>query len=652
MKTKLVIAFLAAMLTSICFAGSTYSVSFGYGVFNMAVESSAPITKIVFDYGNGDYALPAWGPINTDNAKMVATNLGNGLYEYTIAPKDPAKTPDFGTTVTFSQVPMMIDSPPTKNMPFSDYYGLFQNIQINGDNASYSDQCQGDSCTDPAPGKILGGYYADWTVYSGHGGYNPQQLPFGYLNTIYYGFGSLNPTTAAAQMFDPYADAQNGAVSAVPYLSLQRQKYPYLNLIYSYGGWGSISNDNFQSGDFSVLFKYYPQDISKLADSMVQAMLRTGFNGIDIDYEWIAPFESDTKYLGGNPPLCEPDPNNSQYCVTKPLSQVEADGYAELMYDLRQNINRLPNAKQYLLTTALISGPDKINELASFKYQGSIAALQGQSDLKIVMDNINYVGLMTYDMHGAFDAPADGTTNPSSISNFQSRFQANPNDPTPDPTIKKYNVVDSIKALQQADPTVDSKKIVVGIAAYARIVRLDTQPNNSTSAQQVGIFDPLAPFSQQAVLNTDASGEFTGDYVHQYQNGGGADEIGSTIFDYKCILQYPNDATSSECYYGGNAGSNPIPTAMTFYGMDQLPPITQPGGYAATPWGYDATNRAFMSFDNNLSAANKAKYVIQNGFGGTMVWELDGDVGPDSADFQSKSIVYALYSQFHSAGIK
>lgn len=42
---------------------------------------------------------------------------------------------------------------------------------MNGNAAKYADQCQGDACNDPASKKMLGGYYADWTAYNGHGGY-------------------------------------------------------------------------------------------------------------------------------------------------------------------------------------------------------------------------------------------------------------------------------------------------------------------------------------------------------------------------------------------------------------------------------------------------------------------------------------------------
>lgn len=259
---------------------------------------------------------------------------------------------------------------------------------------------------------------------------------------------------------------------------------------------------------------------------------------------------------------------------------------------------------------------------------------------------------MTYDFHGAFDASPANQQNPDSISNFQSGFEASPNDPTKNPAIKKYNVVDAVQALLNAnpnDPQFTSKKIVVGVPAYARIVRLsDKQPNSPTPDQLLGIFDPLASSDKQAVNNV--SGEFSGDYIDQYASGGGDHMVGSTIFDYKCILQFPNDETSSYCYYGASPGSSAIPADMQFYAMDALRPLSSPGGYAATPWGYGATSRTFMSFDNNLSAANKANYVMIQHLGGAMIWEIDGDVPPtDTENYTSKSLVYSVCSVFHGS---
>ncbi len=622
------------------FCAATYNVDFGYGTFNLNLQADTPITQLSFEYGNADFKLQNWGTINSTNATVNKTSMGNGLYEYTITPKQAGK--NFGTTAGFSQVPLLPQTVPTKNMDFSNYYGLFQQIKVNGKPAQYAKLDS--AATNPTPGKLSGAYYADWTEYPGHGDYKPTDIPFQNLNTIYYAFGSLNPDTGAAQMFDPYADVQMAGVNALPYFSLVRQQYPYMNLIYSFGGWGSIENSNFQSGDFSVLFTYYPQNISVLAKSMIAAMVKTGFNGIDIDYEWQAPFESNPKVLNGHAPLCVADKTNPQYCVTAPLTQAEADGYAQLIYELRQDMNQLPDAKNDLLTVALFAGPDKLKKLADFKYHGSVKALQNISDLKIVLDNVSYADLMTYDYHGAFDAPAKGAVNPKAVSDFQSRFAASPNSPNDN----GYNVIDSVKALKSLDPNdanFPAAKIIIGVPAYARIVKLDAVPKTPSASQKVGIFDPLANASEQGVPGADVAGEFQGDDSHQYVSGGGADAIGSTIFDYKCIAQFPSDANSPYCYYGAYHGSHPIPADMQFYGMKSLPKTTSPGGYAATPWGFGNQSLTFMSFDNQRSAANKAKYVLNQHLGGLMIWEIDGDIPPsDVGQYQSQSLVYSICS--------
>ena len=42
-------------------------------------------------------------------------------------------------------------------------------------------------------------------------------------------------------------------------------------------------------------------------------------------------------------------------------------------------------------------------------------------------------------------------------------------------------------------------------------------------------------------------------------------------------------------------------------------------------WSWDATSKTIISYDNKLSAAFKAKYLIKRALGGAMFWELSGD---------------------------
>jgi chitinase len=599
-------------------------VDFGYGVFNLTFEQQQAIHSISFDYGNPNFTLDSISWLNPAVKKQL---LANGLTHYTVtAPSSKG----FAANLRIGQIPLLPASVPQKNMPFNQYYGLWQNVKVNGQSASLHMAQPADQAQDPAPGQLLGAYYADWTVYAGHGHYRPQQIPFKHINTLFYAFGSLDPVTGDAELFDPYADAQMSGNNALPYLRLQKNRYPYLNLIYSFGGWGSIANDNYQSGDMSVLFTYYPEKIQHFADTLTQAMLRTGFNGIDIDYEWAGPFESVATRLGGHAPLCT---MQQGICRTTKLTQAEADGYAELLYDLRQNLKQLKSPEKYLLTSAFFSGPDKIQAMAHFHYKGKIEALQGQSDLQIAVDNLSYLDLMTYDMHGNFDA---GQTAPNNVADLQSRLYQNPHAPQ-SKGLAQYSVNNAVQALEQA-VAIAPEKIVIGIPLYARIVRLAKQSDQHLQ----GIYAPLASSEQQAILGSDVAGEFDGDFAIQNLTGGGRQAIGSAMVDYKCLIHLPSDANNPSCYYGYNHGSHPLAQDMQLFGIDQLPRTAEPGYFAAAAWGYGAQSRTFMSFDSPASAKNKAQFIRQHHLGGVMLWEIDGDVSTSAPDFKEHSITYAL----------
>lgn len=633
-----------------------YSVTFGYGTSNFIInnKSSNAITlkSLSFDYASDELVLPSWGPFAS--AQVSKQLISGNLYHYTISfnntdTSTPGSIPANGN-IQIDQLPLGNPSDPGTT-PTPDYQGFPSNVSAvladgSSSNLSIEGICQGNACSDPNKGKILSAYFTNWSVYAGHGSYSPTNIPIQNLNTIFYAIGKIHPDTAGVASVDPWADIGK---YTIPDLALLKQKNPYLNLLLSFGGWGCISCNNFPSGDLAILFAYYPKNIPMVAKNMVNTMLQYGFNGIDIDYEWSAPFQPKTP--GGQAPLAIQDANNPNFYNTAPLSQLTADGYAELIYDIRQELNKLtPPAGQppYQLTVALFAGVDKINELNNFKNTQH----NNQSDLKIILDNVSYVDLMTYDFHGAFDASPAGQQNADSISDFQSQFSASSNEPIQNPSVKQYNVVDSIKALKNADPGDSSfpdSKIVVGVPAYSRIERITTLPNKPSAEQQQGIYVPLASTDQQALMNTDVAGEFAGDYLYQTLTGG-SNLVGSATIDYKCIAQFPQDAASSLCYYSSNSGSHPLPSDMQLFAMDSLPSAGQVGYEAATPWGYGATTHTFMSFDNNLSAANKAQYVLNQKLGGIMIWEVDGDIPPTDANYQSKSLTYAIYKVFSQQG--
>ena len=636
------------------------------GRFTLTLNADQPIDQFSVVYGR-DSVEDAYSPPQNYTLQS-ATSLGFGLYKLTYAYENQYQ-PTAPTTVKFSGVPYGENGYGSTSLTtFQQVYGLFQDIQINSTDAVLvSDDLPAGYgkvfSNMPSNNHVVNAYYADWSIYGGHN-FDIANMPLQDLNMVTYGFGKIEPSTGNAIVLDPFADygkASASGVTALPYLALEKAVNPSLRLMYSFGGWGTVktwkdgsAGNNFQytSGDFSVLFTYYPSKIETLAHNMVSAIARTGFDGVDIDYEWPAPAETQAAVLGaGHKALCAPQ-ETGKSCNTLPLSQAEADGYAELMYDLSQELQALSkqeDGKPLYLSTALLSGVDKMQALHNFTYNGSIAALKGKDDLTIVLDAVNYVNLMAYDMHGAFDAPADEAGG-DNITNFQSQMNVGPEDSSQG-NVAQYSVTASLAMLKSLSPN-NYSKVVLGIPAYSRLVLLDGNQKNPVKDLpqdyiDQGVYLGLAPASEQALSSVDY-GEFVGDVWSQDYQGNNTDAAangsltqgirGSASFDYKCIVDSNNcimqtaSAMTPEQLFGAYNGSDYHYNTGT----------TGPGAYAQTPWAYDATNNVFMSYDNGASAHFKATYVKSQGLAGVMMWEVDGDVPASAADYDQDSIIHNM----------
>jgi chitinase len=573
-------------------------------------------------------------------------------------------------SLTLGQIPYLGGSE-TKNMPFNEFYGFPMNITVNGTKAELTNYPYGitkESIPDTA--KEIGAYYADWTVYSGHNGYSVDQIPYNNVNMVIYGFGSINPTTGSAQVLAPYADAQKSTGSnkavAFPYLTIQRMVNPKLNVIYSFGGWGTVDTYNYgvtpnwlySSGDFSLLFQYFPEKIKTLADSMTSAIAKLGYNGVDIDYEWQAPAETQAAYLGGNTPLCSPQVAG-QTCNPNPLKQQQANGYIELMYYLRQNMDVLhaENGQVYYLTNALMSGPGTLQQLTQYQYTGDLSAIKtsyaNQNALEIILNLVNYTHLMTYDMHGQFDAPGNyASATKNNVTDFQS--QTNANDPY-NPVDYDFSIEDTLDWLKTNASKVNNlnQKVSLGIPAYSRVVA--TNPNHATPVsnlpdgyKETGLYLYLNDQGLQGTTK-EAFGEFIGDVWTQDYRGNSTDTDaahsivqgirGSGTFDYKCIVN------NQYCYMQTSSAMSPqqLFTANEYF----TPGISadQPGFYAKTPWAYSSTNNVFMSYDDQSSTAAKIQSLVnQQNMAGAFVCEVDGDIPKTDSNYQKKSLIYSIYS--------
>ncbi|MDD3170004.1 MAG: glycoside hydrolase family 18 protein, partial [Eubacteriales bacterium] len=280
--------------------------------------------------------------------------------------------------------------------------------------------------TDDTAQKRLVGYYAAWASYTD---FTPDRIDASKLTHINYAFANIGSDLKITMGY-PERDSNN-----FKRLNQLKKDNPALKTLISIGGWT-------WSGRFSDAAL---TDTSRaaFADSCVAFMKKHGFDGVDIDWEY--PVSGG---LSGN-------------------SKRSADkrNFTLLLQVLREKLDAQGSAdqKHYLLTIAAGAGSSYLDHI----------------ELSAIQPYLDYVTLMTYDIHGTWDtytdhhAPLYAGTGPSPQ--------------------YKASVDSSIRAWEKASFPKD--KLVMGIPFYGYLYSNVTNINyglrqtfhgaNSISYQQI-----------------------------------------------------------------------------------------------------------------------------------------------------------------------
>jgi chitinase len=293
--------------------------------------------------------------------------------------------------------------------------------------------CVNNTCNDPLPGKVFSGYYTDWDQYARQ--FNATQIPVNKINHILYAFINFDQD-GNISLYDANSDSKQ-----LPAISILRQQYPYLHASLSFGGWTL-------SQPFSPMASN-PKSLQNFVNNAVLAMKETGFDGIDIDWEY--PSSSDSK------------------------------NYANLLSALRKALDAqgTKDKTKYYLSIAAPAGVDKINNIQN-------------NDWKIIQNIVDQVNLMTYDYHGAWDTYSD----------HMSAMQLNPGDPYKnDPILSKYDVTDTVNLYVSLG--FSKQKLILGIPAYWRTENVGNANNNglfqNITGTPPGQFDNTGVFDYACV---------------------------------------------------------------------------------------------------------------------------------------------------------
>ncbi len=174
--------------------------------------------------------------------------------------------------------------------------------------------------TSVLPDYVVGGYYTNWSTYGRN--FQVADIPANKLTHVFYGFTKIE--NGAVALTDSYADTQKtfgkytwqqsdaGLAGNLAELKALKQSNPNLKTMMSVGGWTLSS----PFSDAALT----DSSRTKFASSAVQLMVKYGFDGLDIDWEY---------HVGGG------DGGN----INRPADK---QNYNLLLQTLRQELNK-PN---------------------------------------------------------------------------------------------------------------------------------------------------------------------------------------------------------------------------------------------------------------------------------------------------------------------
>ena len=209
------------------------------------------------------------------------------------------------------------------------------------------------------------GYYAGWTVYND---FPVSSIRADQLTHINYAFANISESGEVV-LGDPGADVEkpdpndtSGAELQGNFRQLQllKQAYPHLKTLISVGGWSW--SDRFSDAALT------PESRATFARSAVDFIVRYGFDGVDLDWEYPTG--------GGEPGNGEraEDPENFVLLLAELRAQLDARGATD--------------GRAYLLTIAL----------------GASRTAYQPLDWERIHPLLDWINVMTYDMSGPWSA--------------------------------------------------------------------------------------------------------------------------------------------------------------------------------------------------------------------------------------------------------
>ncbi|MCZ2526147.1 chitinase C-terminal domain-containing protein [Streptomyces sp. HB2AG] len=442
------------------------------------------------------------------------------------------------------------------------------------------------------------GYFTGWrTGKDGKPAYLAPDVPWDKVTHVNYAFAGVDSShriTVGADGADNAATGMTwpgtpGAEMDPEYsykghfnlLNKFKKQHPNVKTLISVGGWADSSG--FYTMATNADGSVNQAGIDTFADSAVAFVKKYGFNGLDIDYEYPTSMKD-----AGNP---------KDWPVANARRAGLNRGYAALMKTLREKLDRAGAAdgRHYLLTVAAPSSGYLLRGMETYQ----------------VTKYLDYVNVMSYDLHGAWN-----------------EF-VGPNaalyDDGKDAELAKWGVYTTSQyggigylntdwAYHYFRASMPAGRINIGLPYYTRGWK------NVTGGTD-GLWGTAKTTSCPAGSGLTECGD----------GATGIDNLWHDLDDNG----KESPAGSNPMWHAKNLEKGVLPDYLADHGLsDTALKGTYARKYDATltaPWLWNAEKKVFLSTEDEQSVAAKAKYVVDKGIGGTMVWELAGDYAWDAS---------------------
>lgn len=249
--------------------------------------------------------------------------------------------------------------------------------------------------------KRVAGYFPEWGIYQAHDYFTPDKVNFDQLTHLNYGFGLLKKAsdgTWNVEIGDSWASLEKDGGNIARLNAAAKAKG--VTTMISFGGWTNSENGEFEDATST------PEKTNHLAQSMVDFMVKYGFGGIDVDWEY-------------------------------PTDDQAKKQFTSLLKVLKQKLTDLGKAgdEYYQLSVATTANHKNVRYI----------------NPSVIKDYVDTVNVMSYDYNGAFN-PTTGHNAP---------LYANDKDADP-----KFNVAETMK--EYVAQGVPKSQLLGGVAYYGR----------------------------------------------------------------------------------------------------------------------------------------------------------------------------------------